>query len=176
MRKDALSSYAELAVTSNFSFLRGASHPGDLVTQALALGHKGLGIADRNSVAGTARAYRALRDLREGEDETKSEAAKAFQLVVGARLVFADGTPDILAYPENKEGWGRLCRLLTLGKRRAEKGDCTLTLGDLLRHVRGLLLIVMPETGTAKLDDTLNQLGKHAPGAVWLAASMGRKR
>lgn len=175
MRKKTSPSYAELANTSNFSFLRGASHPADLVAQAIKLGHTGIGIADRNSVAGTARAYRTLRDLREHEDEAVRDASQRFQLVVGSRLVFADGTQDILAYPENKEGWGRLCRLLTLGKRRAEKGDCTLTLGDLLRHVRGLLLMVMPETGTAKLDDTLNQLGKHAPGAVWLAASMGRK-
>ncbi|MEO0382067.1 MAG: error-prone DNA polymerase [Pseudomonadota bacterium] len=175
MRKEPSPSYAELAVTSNFSFLRGASHPADLVAQAIELGHTGLGIADRNSVSGTARAYRALRDLREHEDEAVRDASQRFQLMVGSRLVFADGTQDILAYPEDKEGWGRLCRLLTLGKRRAEKGDCTLTLGDLLRHMRGLLLIVMPETGTAKLEDTLNQLGKHAPGAVWLAASMGRK-
>ncbi|MEQ8658629.1 MAG: error-prone DNA polymerase [Hyphomicrobiales bacterium] len=167
--------YADLAVTSNFSFLRGASHPGDLVGQAIELGHTGVGIADINSVAGTARAYRTLRDLRESDEEAISQAAKAFQLVVGSRLVFADGTPDILTYPEDKEGWGRLCRLLTLGKRRAEKGDCTLTLGDLLRHARGLLLIVMPDTGTTKLDDTLQQLSKHAPGAVWLAATMGRK-
>jgi error-prone DNA polymerase len=175
MRKEPTLSYAELAVTSNFSFLRGASHPADLIGQAIELGYTGIGIADRNSVSGTARAYRALRDLRESEEEAISQVAKAFQLAVGSRLVFADGTQDILAYPEDEEGWGRLCRLLTLGKRRAEKGDCTLTLADLLRHVRGLLLIVMPETGTAKLEDTLNQLGKYAPGAVWLAATMDRK-
>jgi error-prone DNA polymerase len=175
MKKEPTLSYAELAVTSNFSFLRGASHPADLIGQAIELGYTGIGIADRNSVSGTARAYRALRDLRESEEEAISQVAKAFQLAVGSRLVFADGTQDILAYPEDEEGWGRLCRLLTLGKRRAEKGDCTLTLADLLRHVRGLLLIVMPETGTAKLEDTLNQLGKYAPGAVWLAATMDRK-
>ncbi|WP_375568172.1 error-prone DNA polymerase [Ahrensia marina] len=173
--KEQTPPYAELAATSNFSFLRGASHPGDLVGQAIKLGHTGLGIADHNSVAGVARAYHALRDLRESEDKSLSSKAEAFQLVVGTRLVLADGTPDILAYPEDKEGWGRLCRLLTLGKRRAEKGDCTLTLNDLLRHVRGLLLIVMPDTGTAKLSDTLQRLSNHAPGAVWLAATMGRK-
>lgn len=173
---EAAPNYADLAVTTNFSFLRGASHPGDLVAQALALGHTGIGIADRNSVSGVARAYRALKDLREGEDDAVSAAAQAFQLVVGTRLIFADGTPDILAYPENKEGWGRLCRLLTLGKKYAEKGACILTLNDLLRHVRGMLLIVMPTSTTdpdpAKLDDVLNRLSEKAPGAVWLAASM----
>ena len=112
---EAVPNYADLAVTTNFSFLRGASHPGDLVVRALELGHKGIGIADHNSVSGVARAYRALKDLREHEDDALRAAAQAFQLVVGARLVFADGTPDILVYPENKEGWGRLCRLLTPG-------------------------------------------------------------
>jgi error-prone DNA polymerase len=167
--------FADLCVRSNFSFLHGASHPGDLVTQALALGYIGIGIADENSVAGVVRAYSALKDLREHENASVREAAEAFQLVVGARLVFADGTPDILAYPENKEGWGRLCRLLTLGKRRAEKGDCVLTSEDLFSHARDLLLIVIPDTGKTKLQPTLQALNHHAPGAVWLAASMGRK-
>ena len=169
-------SYADLAVTTNFSFLRGASHPGDLVVQALALGHTGIGIADHNSVSGVARAYRALKDLREDEDDGTRAMAQAFQLVVGARLVFADGTPDILAYPENREGWGRLCRLLTLGKKHAEKGDCILTFDDLLRHVRGLLLIVMPPPAstlsTTMLDAVLQKLQRTASGAVWLGASM----
>ncbi len=167
--------FADLCVRSNFSFLHGASHPGDLVIQALALGHAGIGIADENSVAGVVRAYSALKDLREHEDASVRKAAKGFQLVVGARLVFADGTPDILAYPENKSGWGRLCRLLTLGKRRADKGDCVLTRQDLLNHARDLLLIVLPDSGEARLDATLQQLNHHAPGAVWLAATMGRK-
>ncbi len=167
--------YAELGTSSNFSFLQGASHPADLVHQALVLGHTGIGIADRNSVAGVARAYRALKDLRASEDVATRTCAQAFQLVVGTRLVFADGTPDILAYPENKEGWGRLCRLLTLGKRRAEKGGCTLTLDDLLRHARGLLLILMPGRSVAACSGTLVKLTGTAPDAVWLAASMGRQ-
>jgi error-prone DNA polymerase len=172
---DTSPAFADLCVRSNFTFLHGASHPGDLVTEALALGHTGIGIADENSVAGVVRAYSALKDLREHEDASAREAAKRFQLVVGSRLVFADGTPDILAYPENREGWGRLCRLLTLGKRRAEKGDCMLTCEDLFSHARDLLLIVLPDTGEAHLKATLQALNHHAPGAVWLAASMGRK-
>src|ERR1044072_7434237 len=109
------SAYAELAVTTNFSFLRGASHPEELVEAAVELGLAGLGIADRNSVAGVVRAH------------TKAKEA-ALRIIVGARLVFADGTPDILAYPQDRPAWGRLTRLLTLGKRRAEKGDCILNL------------------------------------------------
>jgi len=197
--------YAELAVTTNYSFLRGASHPQDLVLTALLLGHAGIGIADRNSVAGVVRAYAALKDLRDnglppplklpgggspGEHafaphpdeaalavlhETLRRRAKAFRLVVGARLVFAGGTPDILAYPENRAGWGRLCRLLTLGNRRARKGECILDLDDLLADTTGLLLVVMPPPRTAALDGLLDRLREAAPGAVWLAATMLRR-
>src|SRR5262245_24417808 len=126
-----MSAYAELAVTTNFSFLRGASHPEELVEAAVELGLAGIGIADRNSVAGVVRAH------------TKAKEA-GLRIVVGTRLVFSDGTPDILAYPQDRPAWGRLTRLLTLGKRRAEKGDCILGLPDLLDHVAGLNLIVMP--------------------------------
>jgi error-prone DNA polymerase len=124
--------YVELAVASNFSFLHGASHPEELIAQAAQLGLAGLGLADRNSVAGVVRAHL-----------TKREHKFALSYHPGARLVFADGTPDILAYPKNRAGWGKLCRLLTLGNRRAEKGDCILHLPDLLAHADGLELIVM---------------------------------
>ena len=82
--------YAELAAATNFSFLRGASHPAEMVEEAIALGHKGLGIADRNSLAGVVRAWRAVQALREAGQ------AKDFRLLTGARLIFADGTPDII--------------------------------------------------------------------------------
>ena len=114
-----MSAYAELAVTTNFSFLRGASHPEEFVRQAKALGLSGIGIADRNSVAGVVRAHveaeEANANLAPGEGKLR--------LAVGARLVFDDGaTPDILAYPQDRTAWGRLTRLLSLGKLRAEKG------------------------------------------------------
>src|SRR4029077_4693987 len=103
--------YAELAVTSNFSFLRGASDPEDLVKQARALGLSGLGIADRNSVAGVVRAYIAQREWQREQSD-----AVPFKIAGGARLVFDDGsTPDILAYPRDRAAWGRLTRLLSLG-------------------------------------------------------------
>ncbi|MFM7028426.1 MAG: error-prone DNA polymerase, partial [Chakrabartia sp.] len=138
--------YAELAAATNFSFLHGASHPADMVAEALALGQKGLGIADRNSVAGVVRAWRALADLRaRGEGE-------AFRLVTGARLVFADGTPDILAYPTSRAGWGRLTRLLTTGNLRSTKGGCTLRFADLTDALEDLALIVLPPAAAAPLS------------------------
>src|SRR5579884_319465 len=95
LRKHApMAEYAELAVTTNFSFLRGASHPQELVLTAALYGHAAIGIADRNTLAGVVRAYDALShpDL----------PAKKPKLLVGARLVFKDATPDILAYPEDR--------------------------------------------------------------------------
>src|SRR6185437_5926812 len=126
-----MSAYAELAVTTNFSFLRGASKAEELVLRAKELGLVGLGIADRNSVAGVVRAHAMAKVI-------------GFKIAVGARLVFSDGTPDILAYPEDRAGWRRLTRLLTVGKDRAEKGDCILGLPDLLDDTEGLNFIVMP--------------------------------
>ncbi len=124
--------YLEFAVASNFSFLRGASHAEELMLQAAHVGLDGIGLADRNSVAGVVRAHLIKREQK---------LSLAYH--PGARLVFADGTPDILAYPRDRPAWGRLCRLLTAGNLRAEKGDCILLLDDLLEHIDGLELIVM---------------------------------
>ena len=165
--------YAELATTSNFSFLRGASHAADLVGQALELGHAGIGIADRNTVAGVVRAYAAVEKGKEAYQKLHGPTATLpFKLAVGARLVLADGTPDILAYPEDRAGWGRLCRLLTEGKLRAGKGECLLHLDDLLGHAQGLLLVLMPRRSLDGLDALLPRLQEAAPGALWLAAAM----
>ena len=139
--------YAELAVTTNFSFLRGASHPKEFILQAAALGLTGIGIADRNSVAGVVRAY---YELEQWNEHARSTGQPTLKLVVGARLVFADGTPDILAYPQNRKAWGRLTRLLTVGKSRGEKAECILFLEDLLEHIAGLNLIVMPPVRLSK--------------------------
>ncbi len=130
--------FAELAVTTNFSFLTGASHPEEMVAQAAALGLAGIGIADRNTLAGVVRAHVALREMGQGASgEASGEPGhlpSKLRIAVGARLVFMDGTPDILAYPRDRAGYGRLSRLLTLGKRRALKGECHLRLEDLLGH------------------------------------------
>jgi error-prone DNA polymerase len=149
--------YAELAVTTNYSFLRGASHPGQFVEQAGQLGYAAIGIADRNSLAGVVRAY---------EEWGKQAAETRPKLLVGARLVFNDGTPDILAYPKDRAAYGSLCRLLSLGKSRAPKGECFLSLADLIAHRDGLLLIVMAAADGVK--QVLNRLGPD----TWLAAPM----
>ena len=128
-----MNAYAEIAVTTNYSFLRGASHPGELVEAAAKLGHAAIGIADRNTLAGVVRGFAAWQEI-------KGDRPK---LLVGARLVFIDGTPDILAYPTDRAAYGRLCRLLSAGKLRAPKGECLLVLGDLLKWQEGLLLVVM---------------------------------
>src|ERR1700736_1528642 len=158
--------YAELAVTTNFSFLRGASRPEELVACAKRLGLGGIGVADRNSVAGVVRAHMAAN-------------AAGLRLAVGARLVFADGTPDILSFPRDRAAWGRLTRLLSRGKLRAQKGDCILGLADLEDFITGLNLIVMapPRIDAAALQQLLARLrqatgeqrGEHT---IWLAASM----
>ncbi len=124
--------YLEFAVASNFSFLRGTSHPEELMLQAGEIGLDGVGLCDRNSLAGVVRAH-----------VLKREKKLPLAYHPGARLVFADGTPDILAYPRDRPAWGRLCRLLTRGNLRARKGDCLLYLDDLLELVDGLELIVM---------------------------------
>jgi len=152
--------YAELAVTTNFSFLRGASHPKDLVERAAELGLDGIGIADRNSLAGVVRAHETWKKL---------EPDTPLKLLIGARLVFRDGTPDILAYPKDRKAYARLCRLLTIGKLRAPKGECFLDLADLEeKNRRGLLLIVIPPANPEEAKPVLAFLGRD----TWLAASM----
>ncbi|MBC2777118.1 error-prone DNA polymerase [Parasphingopyxis marina] len=165
-----MTDFVELAAATNFSFLRGASHPGEMVAEAIRLGMAGIGIADRNSVAGVVRAHVAMRDALEGLDE-EQRAAFPFRLIVGARLAFADGTPDIIAYPRTRHGWGRLTRLLTVGNRRAEKGDCILTLDDLLDHSEEQLFIAMADEGEGA---ALARLGDAVPGALWIGATMPR--
>ncbi len=154
---------------SNYSFLHGASHPSDLIARAIELGLHTIGLADRNSVAGVVRAHVALRDApakaREAWSDRKKERGEPpeltekeraacetdLRLIVGARLVFVDGTPDILAYPTSRPGWGRLTRLLTRGNMQAVKGDCILRLDDLIAHLQDMQLIVFPFS-TARLQ------------------------
>ncbi len=100
----------EMATASNFSFLCGASHPQELVLQAHALGLSGIGIADRNTLAGVVRAHAAWKEFRDKSD---------FRLFIGCRLSFTDGTPDMVVYPRDRAAYGQLCRLLTEGKTRA---------------------------------------------------------
>jgi error-prone DNA polymerase len=122
--------YAELQVTSNFSFLRGASHPADLVLRAQELGHGAIAIADRNTLAGVVRAHAGAKQL-------------GFRLVIGCRLDLTDA-PSLLCFPTDRAAYGRLCRLLTRGKRRAEKGECHLGYADVVEHGAGQVMIALP--------------------------------
>jgi len=143
--------FAEFAVTTNFSFLRGASHPEELVARAAELGLKGIGIADRNSLAGVVRAHLFARDNQEAMD--------GMRLAIGARLVFCDGTPDILAYPRDRAAYSRLSRLITRGNLKAQKGFCLLTRDDLLESAEGLQLILMLRS-TFEEEDRSKQAAK----------------
>ena len=147
--------YAELQCLSNFSFLEGASHPDELVIQAAALGLAAIGIADRNSLAGVVRAHTAAKQ-------------HGIQLLVGARLDLTGGE-SVIAYPMDRAAYGRLCRLITLGRRRAEKGACTLHRADLLAGCGGMVLIVL--SGPELRDADLEAYRDAFPGNVYLAAS-----
>ncbi len=164
--------YIEFVTRSNFSFLHGASHPEEIAATAARIGLTGFGLADRNSVAGVVRAHAALKDI---------DAKLRYH--PGTRLVFADATPDIIAYPKSRKGWGNLTRLLTLGNRRTQKGACHLTCKDLLEHVADLACIVMPDDDTpheraigttraasAQNETCVTELAAAAPDAVRIAA------
>jgi error-prone DNA polymerase len=131
--------YAELAVTTNFSFLRGASHPQEMVATAAELGLAAIGIADRNSFAGVVRAF----------DEWKKR--KAIKLVVGTRLVTVDGF-EALTYPTDRQAYGRLCKLLTQGNLKADKGECHLTFEDILGASDRQIFIALPPPALLFLD------------------------
>ena len=165
--------FAELATATNFSFLRGASHPEELVARAAALGLTGIGIADRNTLAGVVRAHVYARENRAQIGDLR--------VVTGARLAFVDGAPDMLAYPRDRAAYGRLCRLLTKGNLRAPKGECHLNFEDLLEHGEGLQVIAMPfadpsaPTFSRKRErgrPRLAQLREAFGDRLWIAASL----
>ena len=154
-----MTAYAELAAVTNFSFLRGASHPGEMVDRAGALGLAAIGIADRNSFAGVVRAFDAAK------------RRKDIRLLVGTRLVTLEGF-EVIAYPTGRAAYGRLCRLLSDGNRKAKKGECHLRFEDVLAASDGQRLIAIPPHS---LDDDftsrLANLAQKAPARVFLGAS-----
>ena len=197
-----MTTFAELAASTHYSFLRGASSPADMLLQAMALGMTGIGIADRNSVAGVVRAHAALRRAREDAAE-EGLVLPAFKLIVGSRLVFADDTPEVIVYPLGRRGWGRLTRLLSAGNLRAEKGQCFLYEADLLEWCSkdwALIILAPPlqrrgwggvarqrnsETGiepvssyptpspSLEREGLIRSLGTRTPH-IWLGATMPR--
>jgi len=150
-----MSGYAELAVMTNFSFLRGASHPQEMVARASELGLAAIGIADRNSFAGAVRAY----------DEARKRNIK---LLIGTRLVTIDGF-EVLAYPTDRAAYGRLCRLLTAGNLKARKGECELVFEQILNASEGQILIVIPPRQFPGRSAARN-------GVEWCAADPGSSR
>jgi len=166
------SPYVELGVTSPFSFLRGASDAIELVLRALELGMDSIGIADRNTLAGVVRMHSACKEA-------------ALKPLIGCRLDLTDvqaagppgavqsWTPSLLAYPIDRDGYGALSRLLSLGKMRAKKGECELTPQDVAEHQQGIAFIAWPpddldafEAELPRLKDALPSL--HRVAASWL--------
>jgi error-prone DNA polymerase len=161
--------YAELQVASAFSFLRGASSPEELAATASVLGLSVIGITDLNSVAGVVRMWDAARQV-------------GIRLIVGVRLSFRDATPDLLCYPQDRMAWGRLTRLLTVGKQRVSHGDtsemakatnrCLLDYADLLEHGAGqLLLVVAPDRLDADFCTNIQRLRADFRRQAYLAAN-----
>jgi error-prone DNA polymerase len=159
--------YAEIGIITNFSFLRGGSHPQAYVHQAAILGLPAIGIADHNTLAGVVRAFKELEN-----PEIKHKP----RLLIGSRIVFIDGTPDILVYPRDRSAYGRLCQLLTQGKRGEGtlKGECHLTFDDLLKFAEGqLLVLALPHRfEEIKAREVLERLRGSRADGVWLAASL----
>jgi len=162
--------YAELQVTTNYSFLRSGSHPREFVEQAIALGHNAIGITDRNTLAGVVRAFSAIREFYE---ETAIPEEDWIKLLVGARLETIDGY-SLLAYPMNIEGYKRLSRMLTQGNRRAAKGECDLTFADLEEFSEDLIAIVLPprEIEDPDFHCKLRKLARLYGDRCYLAGSM----
>ncbi|MCA0202699.1 MAG: error-prone DNA polymerase [Proteobacteria bacterium] len=188
------SGYAELCVTSNFTFLTGASHPEELVTRAAELGLEAIAITDRNSLAGVVRAYRALQILREEtaknvqirsqhrvdscsrqeigdpQDIPRPKGPHLPRLIVGARLVLRDSPVEWIALPTDLTAYQRLTQLLTLGKRRAAKGECHLDRADLLVGGEGLILIALARDLEAAAPE-MQALRRRFPGQVFLGVA-----
>ena len=123
-----MAAYIELQVTTNFSFLRGASHVEELCARAALLGLPAIGITDRNTLAGIVRAHQRAQEA-------------GIRPIIGCRLDLADGT-SLLVYPTDKTAYSRLTRLLTIGKGRAGKGACELHWPDVTAAADGLIAIL----------------------------------
>ncbi|MEH7849005.1 error-prone DNA polymerase [Rhizobium laguerreae] len=186
----ATRAFFEIGTRTNFSFLEGASGPEEMVVQAAYLKLGGLGIADRNSVAGVVRAHAQAEQLEEryknrdailaqAEKEGKTEVIfDPIRIQPGARLVFSDETPDILAYPCNRRGWANLCRLLSAGnlKEEAVKGSCILTEAELMEWGDEMMLALVPDrtlvdhqAAQSTLEDYLKRFRRRFRKAFFLA-------
>ena len=152
-----MSRYAELEVTTNFSFLHSASHAEEIAKTAAALGLSAIAVTDRNTLAGVVRAHRAAKETD-------------IRLIVGARLDLQDA-PSLLCFPTDRNAYARLSQLITLGRRRAPKGECEIFLEDVFAHADGQLFVALPpdEPG-GEYATHLQRLRKVFGRDVWLAA------
>lgn len=139
--------YTELQVTTNFTFLRGASHPEEMVEQAATLGYTAIAITDRNTFAGIVRAH------------TAAKKAAGIRIIPACRLDLLDGT-SLLAFPTDKEAYTRISALLTLGNIRTEKGQCHLYKSDVYNHAKGSKFILLPPTSLNEFYDFDNTFKK----------------
>jgi len=153
--------YIELQVTSNFSFLRGASHLEELFAQASAYGFDALAITDRNSLAGIVRAHEAARQT-------------GVRLIVGCRIDLRDGG-SVLVYPTGRPAYARLCRLLSRGKGRAGKAKCDLGWDDLAEHAEGLVAVLLPDQADEVLAARLARLRADFGARAYLAMTLRRR-
>ncbi|MBT7362051.1 MAG: error-prone DNA polymerase, partial [Rhodospirillaceae bacterium] len=161
--------YVELQVTSNFSFLEGAAHPEELAARAAELGHPAVAITDRNTLAGVVRGHLGAKQAE-------------IRVIVGVRLDFMDDCPSLLCLPTDKAAYSRLSQLLTLGKRRAAKAQCHLTIADLTNPDGGFMLGAgqilialppddLPENPEGIFSSFLNRLSVELESETYLAAS-----
>ncbi|MEY9772139.1 error-prone DNA polymerase [Sinorhizobium fredii] len=153
--------YAELQVTSHFSFLRGASSCEELFARAVELGVEALAIVDRNSLAGIVRAHQAAKDT-------------GIRLIVGCRLDLTDDL-SVLVYPTDRPAYARLCRLLSLGKKRAGKAKCRLDWADLVAHGEGLIAILVPDQADETCALNLRRLREAFGDRAYLALTLRRR-
>jgi error-prone DNA polymerase len=169
--------YAELQVTTNYSFLRSGSHPGEFVERAIALGHNAIGVADRNTLAGVVRAYTAVKEYYEEEAEKGRPVPveQWIKLLVGARLETLDGY-SLLAYPMNLDGYKRLSRMLSEGNLATPQGksECKLTFDLLEKYAGDILAIVLPprQINDPSFHAKLRKLAKLFSGRCYLAATV----
>jgi error-prone DNA polymerase len=159
-----LSGYAELHALSNFSFLRGASHPAELIGRAHALGYRALALTDECSLAGMVRAHEALQALTERGD---------FKLIIGAEFSTVCGMKLILLAPQ-QQAYGQICQLITLGRRRSKKGEYRLTRADFERGLDDCLALWVPPAQPSSLNSQAAWLRDCFDGRGWLAVELHR--
>ncbi len=152
--------YAELHCKTNYSFLSAASHADELVQRAIELGYTALAITDENTLAGVVKGWKAARH-------------SSLKLIVGAELLFNDA-PPLVVWATDRKGYGNLCKLLTIGRRRAPKGHCWLEFSDLAELNQGLLAGLLPELDGQR--DPLSHIKPQHPSHVWFSQGQSSPR